>query len=432
MEARIAGLLAVRTYDPTRGTSLSTWVVTKARCAVLEALRETDPLSRLERSRYRETCRECAAREEPPPPPPRVAVSYEALTREWDAEAGDRPVAQSTLLVHDTALLSLPDRLELEAAFRALVGRVSPAAWLIAQWHLLEERTLKECGERLALSESRAQQVFAEAQEVLRRMLEGKPLPPVPKRRHDSAWRTPFLAALSRGTNVSMAIRIAGVHPSYPYHYLERHPEFRALWDKAKTEGGTFRTGPAWRAAFLRAMEEGKGTIESCRIAAVHPTTPCWYAQRHPEFRALWDAARKTGGAVRVGPEWREPFLRLIASGLTDREATARLGINEGTPRTIAVYTPEFREAYACARAERARVLDARRVPCDPAHTRCPCLTEKQRAFILAVLDGHAAPDAARAAGINPGSPATIARRKPVFRQAWDAARERAGRKEAA
>ena len=64
-----------------------------------------------------------------------------------------------------------------------------------------------------------------------------------------NAWRTPFLAALSRCGNVQKACKAAGVSRPTAYAYRREDKAFRLAWRKARKAAIDYLEGQVWRIA---------------------------------------------------------------------------------------------------------------------------------------------------------------------------------------
>lgn len=145
------------TYDSTKGAALHTWLITGARREVLETLRAADPLSRLERQRYR-----IALAVDPNAPSPRRIVSLDAIS--YDDPEGD-PLRLSDHLAAETA----PDAIEqihakqmaerIFSVFRPSEQRLADVVRLVG----LEGLTMKQVAAMMGISESRVHQLWAAA-----------------------------------------------------------------------------------------------------------------------------------------------------------------------------------------------------------------------------------------------------------------------------
>lgn len=198
----IGFLAALDGYDPTQGTEFSAYALTRIRGAMVDFIRELDPLGRVTRRRLREMERTL------------TALEQELAREPSDAEAADRlgisVDAYHEMLGHATAAMTLSlDRVESEgedegdpvtrarvpdprtpSAFEelaekrqtdrvtALVGGLSSAQQLVLHLHYVEELNFREIAMVMDISESRATQLHSAAVLALRRRAREAPVDP--------------------------------------------------------------------------------------------------------------------------------------------------------------------------------------------------------------------------------------------------------------
>ena len=185
--ARLAALVAVTTYSTAKGASLSTWIVSKVRWALLEELRHLDPLSRLHRRQLEEEAEDrrqiqqnAADREKSPAASD--ALPLPSPDRPGAARARSEPVLVPIHLLEspvegkiyhvgsypnfcrdiDAELLSVSVR----QAFRRLRVREQ-----FVLRRSLEGYTYPEIGRMLSISTSRVKQLADEGRTRLRQQL---------------------------------------------------------------------------------------------------------------------------------------------------------------------------------------------------------------------------------------------------------------------
>ena len=180
--ARLGALTALRGYDPTRGTSLTTWIFHQVRYAIAQELREQDHLKR----RWREHVKALWQSGEEEPSWCRTPLSIDDPASFEDEGDGmpdrirDVIAAQEVLLenavtqsIHTRWLYALLDQLpELEA--RVLYER----------YH--EGCSIKEVGRHLDLSRSTVQRLQLQGRMRLREILEGMDWSPEPESDRDA------------------------------------------------------------------------------------------------------------------------------------------------------------------------------------------------------------------------------------------------------
>lgn len=185
-------LAALDGYDPSHGTDFSVYALTRIRGAMVDFVREIDPIGRVTRRKLREIERVLAELEQELSRPPSAAEAaarlgmsldaYHALTAQGAAAAtlslervehdGDDDESGGHAWVPDTATPDPWQELESrEQAERlqALVGRLSPAQQLVLHLRYVEELNFREIAMVMDVSESRATELHTAALAALRR-----------------------------------------------------------------------------------------------------------------------------------------------------------------------------------------------------------------------------------------------------------------------
>ncbi len=193
VSAGVVGFLgALDSFDPAHGTDFSVYALTRIRGAMVDFVREIDPIGRVTRRKLREMERALAELEQELSRPPsdaeaatRLGISVDAyhellsqataamtlsLERvESDGEDEGDPVTRAW--VPDTAtkdpLAELAERDDV-TRLRSLVSALSQAQQLVLHLHYVEELNFREIAMVMDISESRATQLHSAAVLALR------------------------------------------------------------------------------------------------------------------------------------------------------------------------------------------------------------------------------------------------------------------------
>lgn len=193
VSAGVVGFLgALDSFDPAHGTDFSVYALTRIRGAMVDFVREIDPIGRVTRRKLREVERTLAELEQELSRPPsdaeaaaRLGISldayHELLTQataamtlslervESEGEDEGDPVTRAW--VPDTAtrdpLAELAERDEM-MRLRSLVSGLSQAQQLVLHLHYVEELNFREIAMVMDISESRATQLHSAAVLALR------------------------------------------------------------------------------------------------------------------------------------------------------------------------------------------------------------------------------------------------------------------------
>lgn len=204
-ECYLAAWQALLAFDPSKGR-LTAWVIAKCRGAVLEAFRRADPLTRADRTRFRE-----------------------AQKKDPDAQLPVRSLSLTlceTLASPDDALERVADRVDAGRRSATLLANLDDpqeraALWLIGGLSYDPE----EAGWRMGISRESASHLYDRARAKLR----GEALPSEP-------WQELFLAAIAEGMSQTKAAAAAGVYRQTPRKRAVRDPEFARAWAQAEQE----------------------------------------------------------------------------------------------------------------------------------------------------------------------------------------------------
>jgi len=142
---------ALQRYDPARAVSFCAFAARRVRGAMLDWLRQGDPVSRDERSRLRQNLDESAS----------VVVTN---LDEASGCAVDEPRCDERM-----------EHTELLAAMRAAMGELSERDRYVVERHFFDEQPLKTIGVELSVTESRVCQLVAGAVERLREAMGVEP-----------------------------------------------------------------------------------------------------------------------------------------------------------------------------------------------------------------------------------------------------------------
>lgn len=135
---------ALQRFDPARGVSFSAFAARRVRGAMLDGLRQADPVSRDERARLRQSPGDAASV---------VVTTLEAATH----CAVDEPRSDERM-----------ERQEMLCAMRAAMGQLSERERYVVERHFFDEQPLKFIGVELGVTESRVCQLVGGAVERLR------------------------------------------------------------------------------------------------------------------------------------------------------------------------------------------------------------------------------------------------------------------------
>jgi RNA polymerase sigma factor FliA len=193
VSAGVLGFLrALDSYDPGFGTDFSVYALTRIRGAMVDFVREVDPIGRVTRRRLREATRTLGELEQELGHQPsqwetatKLGLSVDAYHRlltysntaatvsleqlEGDSDGEGHAITRSRIpdpRAQDP-LRSLVDK-EAEAALTAMVARLSTVQQLVLHLHYVEELNFREIAMVMDISESRTTQLHAAAVGALR------------------------------------------------------------------------------------------------------------------------------------------------------------------------------------------------------------------------------------------------------------------------
>jgi len=188
ISAGVVGFLsAIESFDPDRGTDFGVYALTRIRGAIVDFIRELDPIGRVTRRRIKQVERALAALEQELSRPPTdeeaasrigiplteyhhlladaaAAVTFSLDRIETDGEEEGDPSRRAKIADESMTdpLATLLDKDEREG----LVGQVaalSPSEQLVLHLHYVEELNFREIAMVMEISESRATQLHAAA-----------------------------------------------------------------------------------------------------------------------------------------------------------------------------------------------------------------------------------------------------------------------------
>jgi RNA polymerase sigma factor for flagellar operon FliA len=185
-------LRALDSYDPQFGTDFSVYALTRIRGAMIDFVREIDPIGRVTRRRLREAARVLGELEQEmgyQPSPTHTAERLGLSVEDYLALLAHASAATAVSLErleaeHDdgnaTIRLRIPDsravdpllRLvnrEREAEVASMVARLSTAQQLVLHLHYVDELNFREIAMVLDISESRTTQLHSAAVAALRK-----------------------------------------------------------------------------------------------------------------------------------------------------------------------------------------------------------------------------------------------------------------------
>jgi RNA polymerase sigma factor FliA len=186
VSAGVVGFLgALDGFDPDHGTDFGVYALTRIRGAMVDYVRETDPIGRVTRRRLRETERvlaeleqelgrlpsdeEAASRMDLPiatyqdmlvQATAAMTLSFEVVESDSDDDDGSGTRARIADRATKDPLTRLLDSEDVEQV-ASMVAALSPAQQLVLHLHYVEELNFREIGMALDISESRATQLHS-------------------------------------------------------------------------------------------------------------------------------------------------------------------------------------------------------------------------------------------------------------------------------
>jgi len=193
VSAGVVGFLgALDSFDPTQGSDFSVYALTRIRGAMVDFVREIDPIGRVTRRKLREAERALAELEQELARPPsdseasaRLGLSLDAyhelmsqataaMTLSLDrleSDGDDEGEGVSRAWIPDTStqdpFTTVAEKDDVER-LKAMVARLSPAQQLVLHLHYVEELNFREIAMVMDISESRATQLHSAAVLALR------------------------------------------------------------------------------------------------------------------------------------------------------------------------------------------------------------------------------------------------------------------------
>lgn len=204
ISAGVVGFLgAIEGFDPSRGTDFSVYALTRIRGAIVDFIRELDPVGRVTRRRIKQVERTLTALEQELSRPPTdeeaasrmgipladyhrllteaaAAVTFSLDRIETDGEEEGDPVRRAKIADESgtdplTVLIQKDDR----GALATQVAALSASEQLVLHLHYVEELNFREIAMVMEISESRATQLHSAALLHLRgRIRAGREAPP--------------------------------------------------------------------------------------------------------------------------------------------------------------------------------------------------------------------------------------------------------------
>jgi len=185
-------LAAVESFDPDHGTDFSVYALTRIRGAMIDFVREIDPIGRVTRRKLRQVERTLAQLEQELSRPPSAAeaaarlgipvdayhdlmrqasaamtLSLERVEGDGDDDGGSAPRAWVADTATKDPFTALADKDDV-GRLAAMVGSLSPAQQLVLHLHYVEELNFREIAMVMDVSESRATQLHTAAVLALR------------------------------------------------------------------------------------------------------------------------------------------------------------------------------------------------------------------------------------------------------------------------
>ncbi|MFQ5828957.1 MAG: sigma-70 family RNA polymerase sigma factor [Candidatus Methylomirabilia bacterium] len=188
ISAGVVGFLAaIESFEPSRGTDFGVYALTRIRGAIVDFIRELDPVGRVTRRRLNQVERTLAALEQELSRPPTdeeaatrmgiplenyqhlrneaaTAVTFSLDSIETDGEDEGDPVRRAKIADESfagplTSLMEKDDRQMLAAQ----VASLSPSEQLVLHLHYVEQLNFREIAMVMEVSESRATQLHSAA-----------------------------------------------------------------------------------------------------------------------------------------------------------------------------------------------------------------------------------------------------------------------------
>lgn len=188
ISAGVIGFLgAIESFDPSRGTDFGVYALTRIRGAIVDFIRELDPVGRVTRRRIKQVERTLATLEQELSRPPTdeeaaarmgiplqryhqvvtdaaVAVTFSLDRIETDGDDEGDPVPRAKIAdVSATDQLAALIRNDDREALAKAVAALSPSEQMVLQLHYVEELNFREIAMVMEISESRATQLHSAA-----------------------------------------------------------------------------------------------------------------------------------------------------------------------------------------------------------------------------------------------------------------------------